>query len=119
VPAIVLTLSFAAGCASELDPYERQRARNEAQMREAERARAQREVYERLKRRKGDEAGAETAGKIRRDLLEKYGPALTPFQRSALLSAPIASREEGEAMCRRWIEENQAFEKGRGPSRDQ
>ncbi len=60
-----------------------------------------------------EDAERERPARIKRDLLAKYGAELTPLQRSALLGAPIASREEGEALCRRWIEENRRFEKGR------
>jgi hypothetical protein len=50
---------------------------------------------------------------VKRQLIADYGPYLTPFQRSALLSSSVGSYAEGEAKCKKWIEENRAFDRPR------
>jgi hypothetical protein len=72
-------------------------------------------AHEQERIRLGMGGGAGSIAKIRQDLLAEYGPRLTPFQRSALLTAPLASRDDGETMCRKWIAENEAFERGSSP----
>lgn len=57
---------------------------------------------------------AASPARLKEELLLEYGARLTRLQRSALLAVTIASREEGEDMCRKWIAENDKF--GRGVS---
>lgn len=95
------------GHVSYVQSRERLRARDEA----AERAKEGWEAIER--RRLGIQESSGNSSRLKRELLDAYGVRLTPFQRSALLSSSIATREEGEAMCRKWIEENERFERGR------
>jgi hypothetical protein len=91
------------------DPISAARAR-QARLDEArERARSYEEARE--ARRLGLGAAPENSARIRQDLLERYGARLTPFQRSALLTEPISTREEAEARCLRWIAENERFER--------
>ena len=58
-------------------------------------------------------------GPWKRDLLARYGPRLTPFQRSALQSARLASLADGEKMCERWVEDNRRFDAGLPPARSE
>ena len=110
-----------AGCGEpeEVDPVERARERSAM----LERAREQRQASElAIRRREAEGAAGQRLGarpalraRVKFELLDRYGPELTPFQRSALLAAQIETYEEGEALCRKWIEENRRFERGSSP----
>ncbi len=107
-----LVLTLAPGCAEpepEPDPLERARRieadRSAAAHRAGEAGKARAEVGLR-----GGEAKPAPSA-IKQDLLARHGPSLTPFQRSALLASKISTLAEGEAMCRKWIEENRKFDR--------
>ncbi len=106
-----MALFLAAGCSKpEPTPLEQARERQQrlddaqARMREYEAARTRAAMQ-------GGTAGPSMA-EVKHELLAQYGAALTPLQQSALLGAQISSREEGEKMCLRWIDENRRFESG-------
>lgn len=129
--AVLALAGVVVGCSEpEPSPLERARQRDEA-FKEAEARRRAREAALLSRPRVGPsdvggaggggggvglggQGGAGSAGTIKRSLLAKYGPYLTPFQRSALLSASISTAADGEELCRKWIEENRRFDEGGG-----
>jgi hypothetical protein len=101
----------AAGC-SHPEPTPSDRA--QAQQQQLEDAQARRRSYDeaRMKASLGTGAAQPSMEEIKQSLLDQYGMDLTPFQRTALLTARISSREEGEKMCQRWVAENRRFGAG-------
>ncbi len=78
-------------------------------VREIRAAKVERERLEEERRALAAAPRAGTPREIRRVLLDRYGPELTPFQRSYVLATDFPSLEAGERLCRKWTEENRAF----------
>jgi hypothetical protein len=126
---LILALLSAAGC-SEPEPTPVERARRQQAAFEEAEAKARERDAQRARQWVGGDSGTagpadaqvglgggpqqqrQTPAAIKRQLLEKYGAQLTPFQRSALQTSSIGTYAEGEAKCKAWIEDNRRFQEG-------
>jgi hypothetical protein len=113
--AVFLVVLALAGCGEpEPSPLERARARDAELQAARAQAKDREEAIEKQRLGLGPSPirSRNEALHWKQDLLNEYGARLTPLQRSALVTAELGSREEGEALCKKWTAENEAFDRG-------